>query len=210
MDNIGTIISKHNKKIFLDVTFKLSNGTYYPYRKPNDHPLYINVESNHPPPPPPTSPSSYPTPSTVESQTFPATKKNSTKLRLPTTTPSNPVDTQQAFPTTNTDNDRPNRNRKRNIIWYNPPFNSSVKTNIGKTFLKLVSKHFPQQHKYHTLFNKNNIKVSYSSMKNMGTIISKHNKKILSNNNTNDDNDKLCNCRSQQNCPLENKYLTPT
>ena len=83
-----------------------------------------------------------------------------------------------------------------------------MKTNIGKTFLKLVAKHFPQQHKYHTLFNKNNIKVSYSCMENMGTIISKHNKKILSNNNTNDGNDKLCNCRSQQNCPLDNKCLT--
>ena len=34
---------------FLDVTFNLNNETYYPYRKPNDHPLYINVESNHPP-----------------------------------------------------------------------------------------------------------------------------------------------------------------
>ena len=42
----------------------------------------------------------------------------------------------------------------------------------------------------------------------MRTIISKHNKKILSNNDTNDGNDKLCNCRSQQNCPLDNKCLT--
>ena len=83
-----------------------------------------------------------------------------------------------------------------------------MKTNIGKTFLKLVSKHFPQQHKYHTLFNMNNIKVSYSCMENMGAIINKHNKKILSNNNINDNSDKLCNCRSQQNCPLDNKCLT--
>ena len=42
----------------------------------------------------------------------------------------------------------------------------------------------------------------------MGAIISKHNKKILSKNDTNDSNDKLCNCRSQQNCPLDNKCLT--
>ena len=73
---------------------------------------------------------------------------------------------------------------------------------------KLVFKHFPQQHKYHSLFNKNNIKVSYSCMDNMGAIISKHNKNILSNNDTSDNNDKLCNCRSQQNCPLDNKCLT--
>ena len=27
----------------------LANGTYQPYRKPNDHPVYINIQSNHPP-----------------------------------------------------------------------------------------------------------------------------------------------------------------
>ena len=45
-------------------------------------------------------------------------------------------------------------------------------------------------------------------MENMGAIISRHKKKILSSNDTNDNNDKLCNCRSQQNCPLDNKCLT--
>ena len=33
---------------YLDVTFDLTNGTYCPYRKPNDHPQYINTKSNHP------------------------------------------------------------------------------------------------------------------------------------------------------------------
>ena len=32
---------------FLDVTLNLSTGRYWPYRKPNDQPLYINVQSNH-------------------------------------------------------------------------------------------------------------------------------------------------------------------
>ena len=34
---------------FLDITFHLTNGTYGPYRKSNDEPLYINRLSNHPP-----------------------------------------------------------------------------------------------------------------------------------------------------------------
>ena len=34
---------------FLDITFDQTNGTYGPYRKPNDEPLYINRLSNHPP-----------------------------------------------------------------------------------------------------------------------------------------------------------------
>ena len=34
---------------FLDVTFDLYNNLYKPYRKPNDNPIYINKQSNHPP-----------------------------------------------------------------------------------------------------------------------------------------------------------------
>ena len=44
-----TIQSNIKKVNFLDVTFNLCNGKYYPYRKPNDRPLYINRLSNHPP-----------------------------------------------------------------------------------------------------------------------------------------------------------------
>ena len=34
---------------FLDVTFHLKSGTYYPYRKENNEILYIHKQSNHPP-----------------------------------------------------------------------------------------------------------------------------------------------------------------
>ena len=34
---------------FLGVTFNLENGSYQPYKKPNDELKYINVLSNHPP-----------------------------------------------------------------------------------------------------------------------------------------------------------------
>ena len=34
---------------FLDVTFKLRNGSYWLSKKPNDEFKYINVLSNHPP-----------------------------------------------------------------------------------------------------------------------------------------------------------------
>ena len=39
-----------NSKItdFLDVTFNLKSEKYYPFRKPNNDPLYINALSNHP------------------------------------------------------------------------------------------------------------------------------------------------------------------
>ena len=45
------------------------------------------------------------------------------------------------------------RNRNRNIIWFNPSFSRNVKTNIGKTLLKLIQKTIPQnfQSKYHQI-----------------------------------------------------------
>ena len=41
-----------NQKIsnFPDVTLNLTDGTHYPYRKPNNETLYIDTNSNHPPP----------------------------------------------------------------------------------------------------------------------------------------------------------------
>ena len=33
----------------MDVTFNICTGKYQPYKKPNDTPTYINVNSNHPP-----------------------------------------------------------------------------------------------------------------------------------------------------------------
>ena len=71
------------------------------------------------------------------------------------------------------------RNWKRNIIWFNPPYSLNVSTKIGNYFLHLISKHFPQQHTFHKIFNKNNIKVSYSCMPNISSIINSHNKKII-------------------------------
>ena len=34
---------------FLDVTFNLTNGMYYPFKKSNSTPIYTNAKFNHPP-----------------------------------------------------------------------------------------------------------------------------------------------------------------
>ena len=97
------------------------------------------------------------------------------------------------------------KNRSRNILWFNPPFNKNVKTNIARLFLNLIDKHFPTNNILHKIFNRNNLKVSYSCMPNMKCIISRHNKSIL------DDEQAInvgCNCRVKADCPLEGKCLT--
>ena len=76
------------------------------------------------------------------------------------------------------------QHRGRNIIWFNPPFSSNVKTNEGKQFLSLLQKHFPRFHKFYKLFKKNNVKISYSCMPNMKSVIQNHNANLLSNHTT--------------------------
>ena len=95
---------------------------------------------------------------------------------------------------------------KRKIIWFNPPYSKHVKTNIGKIFMKLIREHFPKQHKYYKIFNENRIKLSYSCMINMSSIITKHNKKFL--NKKVETGERKCNCRDETNCPMEGKCLT--
>ena len=79
----------------------------------------------------------------------------------------------------NTDDNQEKKKRKQNIIWYNPPYSMNVKTNIGKLFFRLLQKHFPKTHKFYKIFNKNCVKLSYSIMRNIATIISSHNKSVL-------------------------------
>ena len=98
------------------------------------------------------------------------------------------------------------KRRKRKIIWLNPPYSKNVSTKVGNQFLKLINKHFPRHHKFYKLFNKNNVKVSYSCMPNMKNIINTHNKKII--NPPKDNIARTCNCIRKHQCPLNEKCLT--
>ena len=94
---------------------------------------------------------------------------------------------------------------KRKVIWFNPPFSLNVKTNVGKIFLKIVKRHFPKENPLHKIFSKNTLKVSYSCMGNIASVLSAHNKNILYPKKS----EFGCNCRSKTDCPLDNKCLTP-
>ena len=76
-----------------------------------------------------------------------------------------------------------------------------MQTNVAKSFLKLIDKHFPRSNKLHKIFNRNNIKVSYSCTENVDRIIKSHNKKVSSPPLT---EPPPCNCRVKTNCPLNN------
>ena len=78
----------------------------------------------------------------------------------------------------------------------------NIQTNIGREFLNLVSKHFPKNHRYNKIFNKNNTKVSYSCTDNLQTIIKKHKRKILETSKT-PSTENNCNCRKKKRLPSE-------
>ena len=95
------------------------------------------------------------------------------------------------------------KNRPRNILWYNPPFSKNVKTNVGKCFLSLIDQHFPKSNPLHKTFNRNTLKLSYSCMSNIKTIISNHNKAQI--NKSVPTNDSNCNCRKPSTCAMDGK-----
>ena len=97
------------------------------------------------------------------------------------------------------------QSRKRKIIWFNPPYSLNVKTNVAKRFLKIVDKHFPKKYRLHKLFNRNNLKVSYSCLPNVANIISSHNKIVLTGKTP--ALSKTCNCRRKESCSLNGNCL---
>ena len=149
--------------------------------KPNNQTKYVNKKSNHP--------------------------RNNIKA-----IPSSVSHTLEFNPPNNDQNASKSgsRKRKRNIVWYNPPFSKHVSTNVGRKFLNLIDKHFPKGHILHKLFNRNNVKVSYCCMKNMSRIIKTHNESAIQKsekNTTRPAKNMQLNCRKPNVCPLMENYL---
>ena len=96
------------------------------------------------------------------------------------------------------------RKRKRNIIWFNPPYSSFIENKIGKSFRDLIDKHFKKGTLLGKLFNKNRLKISFCCLPNLELRIMFHNKILLSKiNNV----DKTCNCQRSRLFPVNVKCL---
>ena len=68
---------------------------------------------------------------------------------------------------------------EKEIVWFNPSFSKNVSINVGKYFLLLIQKHFSSNHKYHQIFNKNNVEISYSYTPNIKPVINIRNKEVI-------------------------------
>ena len=95
------------------------------------------------------------------------------------------------------------------MIWFNPPYSKNIKSKIGHNFLKLINKDFPDSCTLHKIFNRNTVKISYSCMDTMKTMITKRNSRILNRNeNRKLQRSDICNCRRKEQCPLQGNCLT--
>jgi hypothetical protein len=196
---------------YLDVIFNLKKHVHEPYRKLEDDPVYINVDSDHPK----------------------LIIKHIPKMieqRLSTLSSTEDIfDTQNApyekalkdsgyvykcqisgEPAYKLKYQKPEKSRRkrkpREIIYFNPPFSRSVKANVIKLFLSLIDKHFPKGHKLHKCFNRNTVKATYCTLSNMMDKIGNHNAKVLNKESEPkveivDGVPKMC-CEDQANCPM--------
>ena len=128
--NLGSVFVN-----FLDITLNLSKSTFEPYKKENDSPIYIHTSSNHPPSiikQIPKSISCRLSDNSSNIRTFykyiydNVLKYSRYRQALEFIPPK----------------DKP-KNRKRNIIWFNPPYNKCITSNIGRDFLNLIKSTYP-------------------------------------------------------------------
>ena len=199
------IVIQCNMKVvdYLDVTLNLNDGSFRPFRKPDDETNYIHAGSDHPPN------IIKQLPISVEKRISDLSSSEqifiqSKQYYQDALAKSGHTYELKYNPSVTSENGR--RRRQRKIIWFNPPYSKIVTTNIGKKFLNLIDKHFPRDHKFHKLFNRNNVKVSYGCMPNIGAVINAHNKKIL------EEKPSLargnCNCNNKNECPLNGECTT--
>ena len=128
----------------------LTTGKFYPSRKPDNIPLYINAKSNHP-----LSMIKYlltalstristlscdneefDKASSIYSDAF---KSCGYKQQPPLHTKRDPA--------------------KRKSLKKHPAYSENLQTDVARTFLRLIDKHFPRTHILHTVINRNDTKV---------------------------------------------------
>ena len=214
---LGIETSANMKVIdFLDVIFDLNQNRYKPFMKPGDTPVYVSNKSDHPK-------------KVLGNVPVGVNKRLSVissdrEMFMAAATPfqnalkeagydhilefdENAVNDDQN--NENDDDENNNRSKKkrrnRNLTYFTPPFSMSVKTRIGKEFLKIVDSSFPPGNALHKRLNRHNIKISYSCMPNMKVRVSRHNTQLLARDGV-QEVEPPCNC-SRIPCPMPGQGL---
>ena len=159
---------------YLDITLNLYNGTVSSYRKQNQNPRYVNMVSNHP-----TQVFKYipngiehrPSTNSSNIDIFEESKQDYEK-GLKYSGYNVKLSYKNSIETSNT---HKRKNRPRRILWFTRSYNMEGVNKLGSEFFKLLKRNFPVINPLHKIFDKNNIKLSYSCMPNINSIIDKYN-----------------------------------
>ena len=203
------------KTDFLDVTLNLSNNTFRPYRKPNSLLNFININSDHPH----HIKKCLPKMTEKRLSALSSDEKifNEVKIPFEYELKNRGFQCNLKYQHPNNNNSKRNKSRNGRVIWYNPPYCSLTDINLGKEFLKLVDKHFPINHFYRKIFSRKTLKISYSCMSNVKSLIQSHNKSVLTkvnnarscNNNRNSINNSIdSHTNTINNNNIDNNILT--
>ena len=200
------ITSEGNLEVvdYLDVVLDLRDNSFKPFTKTNANTMYVSPMSSHPP----SIIANIPDAISRRLSSISSTKEMFDK---------EVGHYQQALDKAGYENklefkacqqeERRRKRRSRQVIWFNPPFASNVKTNVAKLFLTILRKHFPPTSDLYKLFNTKKVKVSYSCCPSMKSIIASHNNKITR--GMAKETEPGCNCRGGlKNCPLEGRCQT--
>ena len=201
------LVVQTNAKVveYLDLKLNLNDRTHRAFKKPNDRPVYVNSKSNHPP---------------AVIKSLPENINN----RLSMLACNEEIFEEDKYPYQEAlrnagykkqlkynkermDQRKKVRHRDRQVCWFNPPWSANVKTPVGKMFLDLIDRYFPHSHPLHKVFNRNTIKMSYCTCKNLKAHIDGHNRNIL---HPNVKTKGSCNCKPKfkENCPLPGECQT--
>ena len=166
---------------FLNVTVNLVMEKVFLLRKPNNQPLYINKKPNHPP--------TILIQKTKDCQIYLAMKTSKKNQNLHEMKVA--IKQQWNIPKQQC------KQQKESSHYYmvQSPYSQNVKTNIKKTFLKLVKRHFLGDHKLYKIFTRNTLNLSYSCMGSISSVTKQHNYKVLS---TTENVDQLCKFRNKK------------
>ena len=155
------IVTESNLRIvyYLDVTLKLNNDSFRNCGKPDDIIQYINKKFNHSP---------------NLNKDLPAYIKKwlSSNCSDEKIFQESPIYYEDALnkagyidkavyhaPSTSNQENK-NKNHQWNTIWFYLSYTKSATTKIGESFLNLIDLHFPKNHTFNKIFNRNSIKVS--------------------------------------------------
>ena len=196
------VTTEANSKVvhFLDVTFDLNTGLYSPYMKENDQPLYVDINSNHPP----LVLKNIPLGINRRLSKISANKEIFDKAKKPYQDALQRSGYSHILEyTPPTELPTKKKNRKLPVTWFNPPFSVNVSTNIGRMFLTLLDRSFTPDNPLSKLFNRHTVKISYKRMPNMAQAVAGHNSKILRDDSQNNQQPG-CNCMGgPATCPVQ-------